>query len=304
MPETTRAARVVACAVIIREGRFLLGRRTATSAYYPGVWDLFGGHARTGEDPRAALVRELREELGIVPAAFEALLVAREPNPAAHGAGEIHVFRVTRWEGEPAVRNDEHDTIGWFTPNEAAQLELADPGVFKVLERVAQRVGEPGSSWRTPLLGTTWSGVRSFDSGGCMPSKILMVFSGGIALMLGVIHLVYTFSGPKLLPRDSALQTAMNQTQLNITRETTVWRAWMGFNASHSMGLILFGLVFAFLALYHTKLLFGSAYLLAVGIAMLVGFCVLCQLYWFSVPLVGITMSLVCYVASIIIERA
>ena len=137
-----------------------------------------------------------------------------------------------------------------------------------------------------------------------MASKILMVLSGGIALMLGVVHLIYAFSGSKLLPRDSALQTAMNQTPLNITRETTVWRAWMGFNASHSMGLILFGLVFAFLALFHTKLLFDSAYLLAVGAAMLVGVCVLSQLYWFSAPFVGITISLVCYVVSIIIERA
>ena len=128
--------RVVACAVIYAQGRFLLGRRRMTRAYYPGAWDLFGGHACPGEDPGAALVRELQEELGIVPAAFEALLVAQEPNPAAHGAGEIHVFLVTRWEGEPAIRNDEHETIGWFTPKEAAQLELTDPGVLKVLEWV------------------------------------------------------------------------------------------------------------------------------------------------------------------------
>jgi hypothetical protein len=122
--------------------------------------------------------------------------------------------------------------------------------------------------------------------------------------MLGAIHLVYTFSGSSLLPRDPALQTAMSQVHLSITKETTVWRAWVGFNASHSMGLILFGLLFGFLALYHTKLLFGSNYLLTVGFAMLAGFFVLSNLYWFSIPFAGITISLVCYVASIIAARA
>ena len=78
----------------------------------------------------------------------------------------------------------------------------------------------------------------------------------------------------------------------------------MGFNASHSMGLILFGLVFGFLALAHGKLLFQSPFLLVVGLAMLGGFVVLCKVYFFSVPLIGISISLACYVASITLLRA
>jgi len=135
-------------------------------------------------------------------------------------------------------------------------------------------------------------------------SKIFMVFSAGMVLVLGIIHLAYTFSGSSLLPRDSALQTAMSQAHLAISNETTVARAWVGFNASHSMGLILFGLIFGYLALYHTKLLFDSAYLLVVGFAMLAGFLVLAKLYWFSIPFAGIAISLLCYVAGIIAARA
>ena len=78
----------------------------------------------------------------------------------------------------------------------------------------------------------------------------------------------------------------------------------MGFNASHSMGLILFGLVFGFLALAHGQLLFRSLFLLAVGLAMLAGFVVLSKLYFFSAPLTGISISLACYVASIGLSRA
>ena len=78
----------------------------------------------------------------------------------------------------------------------------------------------------------------------------------------------------------------------------------MGFNASHSMGLILFGLVFGFLAWSHGQLLFQSPFLLVLGLAMLGGFVVLCKAYLFSVPLVGISISLACYVASVALSRA
>jgi hypothetical protein len=131
-----------------------------------------------------------------------------------------------------------------------------------------------------------------------------MAFSAGIVLTLGAIHLVYTFSGSNLLPRDPAIRIAMSQVHLSITKETTVLRAWMGFNASHSMGLILFGLIFGFLALNHTQLLFDSSYLLAVGFAMLAGVLVLSRLYWFSIPFTGIIISLACYIAGIIVARA
>jgi hypothetical protein len=85
-----------------------------------------------------------------------------------------------------------------------------------------------------------------------LAARILMVFSASIVLTLGVLHLVYTFWGPSLTPREPALQISMSQIAPVMTKETTMWRCWVGFNASHSMGLILFGLVFGFLALRHS----------------------------------------------------
>ena len=129
--------------------------------------------------------------------------------------------------------------------------------------------------------------------------KILMVLSASIVFTLGVVHLFYTFWGPQLTPSDPALQTTMSQISPVITKETTMWRCWVGFNASHSMGLILFGLVYGFLALARGQLLFHSPFLLIVGLAMLGGFVVLCKLYFFSAPLLGISISLACYIGSI-----
>jgi hypothetical protein len=64
--------------------------------------------------------------------------------------------------------------------------------------------------------------------------------------------------GTSLAPRDPALQVSMSRISPVLTKETTMWRCWMGFNASHSMGLILFGLIYAYLALAHDQLLFRT----------------------------------------------
>jgi hypothetical protein len=130
-----------------------------------------------------------------------------------------------------------------------------------------------------------------------------MVLSAGIILTLGVIHLAYTFWGPNLTPRDPALAISMSQTSPVITKETTMWRCWIGFNATHSMGLILFGLVFGFLALAHGELLFRSPFLLVLGFGMLGAYVVVCKVYLFSSPFTLISTSLACYVTSIVLSR-
>ena len=128
-----------------------------------------------------------------------------------------------------------------------------------------------------------------------------MVASASIFFMLGTLHLIYTFVGPKFTPRDHSLKIRMSEVSPIITKETTMWRCWIGFNASHSMAAMLFGLIYGFLALAHPGLIFSSPYLLAVGFRTVGGFFVLAKLYWFKVPFVGICISLACFVASIIV---
>jgi 8-oxo-dGTP diphosphatase len=55
---------VVAAAVLVEHGRVLLTQRKA-GTHLAGAWELPGGKVEAGEDPRDALRRELREELGI-----------------------------------------------------------------------------------------------------------------------------------------------------------------------------------------------------------------------------------------------
>jgi hypothetical protein len=132
----------------------------------------------------------------------------------------------------------------------------------------------------------------------------LMAGSAAIALLLGSLHLLYTFRGPKLLPRDAALQQRMSEVTPVITRETTMWKAWVGFNASHSFGAMLFGLVYGYLALAHPLFLFGSVFLVMVGLVLLLGYTFLGKRYWFSVPFRGILASLLLYVLALVSAAA
>ena len=137
-----------------------------------------------------------------------------------------------------------------------------------------------------------------------MTARLLMVLSASILLTLGTMHLAYTLCGTSLAPRDPALQVSMSRISPVLTKETTMWRCWMGFNVSHSMGLILFSLVYGYLALAHDQLLFRSPFLLLVGLVMLACLIVVCRLYFFRAPLIGVSISFVFYVVSIALSRA
>jgi hypothetical protein len=133
-----------------------------------------------------------------------------------------------------------------------------------------------------------------------MISALFISISAGIILTLGVIHLIYTFRGPKLTPRDATLHTAMTQVSPVISRETTMWQAWIGFNASHSFGAILFGLVYGYLSLQNSAVLFTSPFLLVIGLIFLGGLVILAKQYWFRVPFYSTCAALFCYVAGLV----
>ena len=105
----------------------LLVKRSAERAFYPGVWDVIGGHCAEGETPGATLIREAEEEIGITPCTFEEIAVLGEPDPAKHGEGRYHIFVVTDWAGEPRLRGPEHSELRWLSLEQALILPLAHP---------------------------------------------------------------------------------------------------------------------------------------------------------------------------------
>lgn len=130
-------------------------------------------------------------------------------------------------------------------------------------------------------------------------ASLLILCSASIILLLGLVHLLYTFTGRRLHPRDAALETQMRAAHPLLTRRTTMWKAWVGFNASHSFGAILFGLVYGYLALLHGAFLFRSPFLLGLGLLLLGGYVFLGWRYWFSVPFRSIVVATLCYLAAL-----
>lgn len=136
-----------------------------------------------------------------------------------------------------------------------------------------------------------------------LPSYFIAA-SAAIVLLLGTAHLIYTFSGSKLHPRDTALKARMQEVSPVITRETTMWRTWIGFNASHSFGALLFGAIYAYLPLVHGDFFFKSGFLVTLGLVTLAGYVVLGRLYWFSVPFRGIVAATALYSLGLVVRFA
>lgn len=127
----------------------------------------------------------------------------------------------------------------------------------------------------------------------------LVAASSVIMLALGLAHLLFTFHGSRLLPRDRDLQTRMQQVSPVITRQTTMWRAWIGFNASHGVGVAMFGAVFGYLATFRGSILFASPFLLALGLLLLGGYVVLARRYFFRTPYLAVLVAALLYASAI-----
>ncbi len=129
---------VVAAALADAEGRVLLQQR-APGRTMAGRWEFPGGKVEEGERPEAALVRELREELGIevdparlMPAAF-----ASADSPDGSGRHLLLLLYLCRtWEGEP--RPLDAAGLKWLTPAEmkVAEMPPADVPLVAALERL------------------------------------------------------------------------------------------------------------------------------------------------------------------------
>lgn len=132
------AIRNCACAILVQDRRLLLGKRAAHRKAYVGKWDVIGGRVEDGETLEDALVREVREEIGVAPLQWEDLCSLRDMGPEAQGPAIYHMFVVRAWTGgQPSIMNHEHSALCWFTVAEACGLtELALEDYRSVFRRL------------------------------------------------------------------------------------------------------------------------------------------------------------------------
>src|ERR1700746_3942155 len=132
-------------------------------------------------------------------------------------------------------------------------------------------------------------------------SAILLILGGAVFGMLGALHAAYTLldlrNPRRLVPVDPSVAHAMANSALRLSGgRTDMWRAWIGFNFSHSLGLLLVAGL-ALWAGFRIKML-------PVGIIMpaltLIGctYEVLALLYWFRIPAIGVAIGTGCFAAA------
>lgn len=108
----------VVAAVVERAGRFLVCRRPHGKRH-GGLWEFPGGKLRPGEDLLSAARRELGEELDLAVSGLgRELFRARDP-----GSRFLILFVEVEATGVP--RRLEHSELGWFSPEDLAELDLA-----------------------------------------------------------------------------------------------------------------------------------------------------------------------------------
>lgn len=134
-----------------------------------------------------------------------------------------------------------------------------------------------------------------------MIAQYLWIVGSLIFLLLGTAHLRITFSGTKLHPKNDATIEEMKNTHPRLTKDTTMWKTWIGFNASHSAGAIFFGALNIALASQYFWVIQESVFIVFLNSIFVLFFLFLARVYWFKIPLMGVLLATLCFGISILI---
>ena len=161
-PPPSRIVEVVAGVIRDSRGRVLLARRTE-GRDLAGLWEFPGGKREPGESPEAALVRELREEIGIDVDIGVALISVPQAYPDKRL--QLDVRMIEQWRG--AVRGLEGQALAWVPPHKLASYAMppADRPVVAALRQpdrylVTPGPGEDAAGWLAGLQRALAAGIR------------------------------------------------------------------------------------------------------------------------------------------------
>jgi hypothetical protein len=119
--------------------------------------------------------------------------------------------------------------------------------------------------------------------------------------VLGALHAIYTFQDlrkpRRLVPADPSVAQAMANSVLRLSRGgTDMWRAWIGFNFSHSLGVLLTAALAVWTGFEINTLPIGIFMPVLVSIGCV--YLVIALRYWFRGPVIGVGVATACFAAA------
>ena len=133
-------------------------------------------------------------------------------------------------------------------------------------------------------------------------SRYLYLAAAAPFLILGTAHALatpLTKSQRKGLSfREPTLAEAMEGSSVLLTRRTNVWLAWVGFNLSHSLGVLILGAFVVAIGVSPARFARDAVVFQPLAVAAAAAYLLIGLKYWFRTPIAGCALSLSLFAAS------
>lgn len=139
MSEHTTNLLAVGC--IVRDGKIFIAKRAKTKGMFPDRYELIGGHLELGEQPQEALVREVKEELGIDVTVGQPVHAFTEQVGEVFYMEVIYICYLKNPTDEPTLDSAEHSEAHWITVEEIGKFDKEDEETI-ALRKAFELIGE------------------------------------------------------------------------------------------------------------------------------------------------------------------
>ena len=133
-------------------------------------------------------------------------------------------------------------------------------------------------------------------------SRYLFLAGGLVFVLLGVVHAILTprqaNQATGLSPSDPQLAKLMSQTSMRVSRRTDIWSAWVGFNYSHSLGLVMLGGLVLLIGRSESAFNAGANVFVPFAFVASAIYLWLAAKYWFRTPIIGFGLCCFLFLSS------
>jgi len=133
-------------------------------------------------------------------------------------------------------------------------------------------------------------------------SRYLFLVGGLVLLLMGTVHVVLTPQRPGerkgLSPVEPAVEDSMARARTHLSDRMDMWRAWVGFNLSHSLGVSLLGLTVLLVGRTPASFACNAAVFLPLALIASFAYLGLAVVYWYRAPVIGVGLAVALFASA------